>query len=112
MPGAASSSSSPASAKSTARANRAFPHLSSTDTPTLKDVARLVEDGKAKRVIVMAGAGISTAAGMCAHLSLARRAFAAAWDRRADRLVLAVRSPDFRSPGTGLYDNLQRYDLP
>ena len=32
----------------------------------------------------MSGAGISTAAGI----------------------------PDFRSPGTGLYDNLQKYDLP
>ncbi|KPV75456.1 uncharacterized protein RHOBADRAFT_36306 [Rhodotorula graminis WP1] len=85
MPGASSSAcSSPASAKNTARPNRAFPHLSPTDTPTLKDVARLIKDGKAKRVIVMAGAGISTAAGI----------------------------PDFRSPGTGLYDNLQRYDLP
>merc|ERR1712179_357202 len=34
--------------------------------------------------ITMAGAGISTSAGI----------------------------PDFRSPGTGLYDNLQKYDLP
>ena len=37
-----------------------------------------------KNIIVMTGAGISTAAGI----------------------------PDFRSPGTGLYDNLQKYDLP
>ena len=37
-----------------------------------------------KNIIVMTGAGISTAAGI----------------------------PDFRSPGTGLYDNLQQYDLP
>ena len=36
------------------------------------------------KIIVMTGAGISTAAGI----------------------------PDFRSPGTGLYDNLQKYDLP
>ncbi|GAA5909905.1 SIR2 family NAD-dependent protein deacylase [Sporobolomyces salmoneus] len=66
------------------RKNSAFPHLSSTDTPTLADVAKLLRDGTAKNVIVMAGAGISTGAGI----------------------------PDFRSPGTGLYDNLAKYDLP
>ena len=37
-----------------------------------------------QNVVVMAGAGISVSAGI----------------------------PDFRSPGTGLYDNLQKYDLP
>ena len=37
-----------------------------------------------KNIIVMTGAGISTSAGI----------------------------PDFRSPGTGLYDNLAKYDLP
>jgi hypothetical protein len=36
------------------------------------------------KILVMTGAGISTAAGI----------------------------PDFRSPGTGLYDNLQKYNLP
>lgn len=39
---------------------------------------------EAKNVVVMAGAGISTSCGI----------------------------PDFRTPGTGLYDNLQKYDLP
>jgi hypothetical protein len=38
----------------------------------------------AKKIIVMTGAGISTAAGI----------------------------PDFRSKGTGLYDNLQKFKLP
>ena len=37
-----------------------------------------------RNIIVLAGAGASTAAGI----------------------------PDFRSPGTGLYDNLQKYNLP
>jgi hypothetical protein len=38
----------------------------------------------AKKIVFMCGAGISTAAGI----------------------------PDFRSPKTGLYDNLQKYNLP
>ena len=46
-------------------------------------VAALIEKPDAK-VVVMAGAGISVSAGI----------------------------PDFRTPGTGLYDNLQKYDLP
>ena len=47
-------------------------------------VAEYITSGKAKNVIVMVGAGISVSAGI----------------------------PDFRTPGTGLYDNLQKYDLP
>jgi len=50
----------------------------------LEKVAKAIEDGKAKNIIVLCGAGVSTGAGI----------------------------PDFRSPGTGLYDNLQKYDLP
>lgn len=50
----------------------------------LDGVIEYIKQGKAKNVIVMAGAGISTSAGI----------------------------PDFRSPGTGLYDNLQKYNLP
>ncbi|XP_071394876.1 NAD-dependent protein deacetylase sirtuin-3, mitochondrial [Centroberyx affinis] len=51
---------------------------------TLEDVAKNIQEWKYKRVVVMAGAGISTPSGI----------------------------PDFRSPGSGLYDNLQQYDLP
>ena len=40
--------------------------------------------GKAKRILCMCGAGISVSAGI----------------------------PDFRTPGTGLYSNLQKFDLP
>ncbi|XP_029903811.1 NAD-dependent protein deacetylase sirtuin-3, mitochondrial [Myripristis murdjan] len=51
---------------------------------TLEDIAKNIQERKYKRVVVMAGAGISTPSGI----------------------------PDFRSPGSGLYDNLQQYDLP
>ncbi|VDM34341.1 unnamed protein product [Hydatigera taeniaeformis] len=50
----------------------------------LEIVAHLISEGKAHDIIVMAGAGISTASGI----------------------------PDFRSPKTGLYANLKKYKLP
>ncbi|VDD90422.1 unnamed protein product, partial [Enterobius vermicularis] len=50
----------------------------------IEGVAELIRENKANRVIVMCGAGISTSAGI----------------------------PDFRSPGSGLYDNLAEYNLP
>mmetsp|Transcript_29076 Transcript_29076/g.64217 ORF Transcript_29076/g.64217 Transcript_29076/m.64217 type:complete len:389 (-) Transcript_29076:773-1939(-) len=50
----------------------------------LKGVAELIKSGKAKRIICMCGAGISVSAGI----------------------------PDFRTPGTGLYSQLQKYELP
>lgn len=50
----------------------------------LEGLARYIEEKKPRHVICMVGAGLSTAAGI----------------------------PDFRSPGTGLYDNLQKYNLP
>ncbi|XP_059926923.1 NAD-dependent protein deacetylase sirtuin-3, mitochondrial isoform X1 [Gadus macrocephalus] len=51
---------------------------------TLEDIARRIQEKSFNRIVVMAGAGISTPSGI----------------------------PDFRSQGSGLYDNLQRYDLP
>uniref|UniRef100_A0A671WWX0 Sirtuin 3 n=1 Tax=Sparus aurata TaxID=8175 RepID=A0A671WWX0_SPAAU len=58
--------------------------LSYEEQQTLEDVAKNIRERQFKRVVVMAGAGISTPSGI----------------------------PDFRSPGSGLYDNLQQYDLP
>ncbi|PIA16979.1 NAD-dependent deacetylase sirtuin-2, partial [Coemansia reversa NRRL 1564] len=51
---------------------------------TLDSIADMIKAGFVKKIIVMAGAGISTSAGI----------------------------PDFRSPGTGLYANLREYKLP
>ncbi|XP_059788471.1 NAD-dependent protein deacetylase sirtuin-3, mitochondrial isoform X2 [Balaenoptera ricei] len=50
----------------------------------LQDVAELIKTGACQRVVVMVGAGISTASGV----------------------------PDFRSPGTGYYSSLQQYKIP
>ncbi|BFZ04260.1 hypothetical protein BsWGS_07299 [Bradybaena similaris] len=50
----------------------------------LADVATMLKNGQAKNVVIVAGAGISTPSGI----------------------------PDFRTPGSGLYDNLQQYNIP
>ncbi|KAE8613769.1 hypothetical protein XENTR_v10007865 [Xenopus tropicalis] len=50
----------------------------------LEDILDLITKNCCTNIIVMAGAGISTASGI----------------------------PDFRTPGSGLYDNLQKYDIP
>jgi hypothetical protein len=50
----------------------------------MESVAELLRTGAVRRVVVLTGAGVSVAAGI----------------------------PDFRTPGTGLYDNLQKYNLP
>jgi hypothetical protein len=49
---------------------------------SLRRIASLIDD--AKNILILSGAGVSVAAGI----------------------------PDFRTPGTGLYDNLQKYNLP
>ena len=50
----------------------------------IEKVAAALRSGQCRRVVVLTGAGISVSAGI----------------------------PDFRTPGTGLYDNLQKYNLP
>ncbi|KAF5897525.1 NAD-dependent protein deacetylase sirtuin-3-like [Clarias magur] len=50
----------------------------------LETVGRMMKLGRLRNVVVVAGAGISTASGI----------------------------PDFRTPGTGLYANLEKYNVP
>eukprot|EP00124_Ichthyophonus_hoferi_P005095 Ihof_evm2s665 gene=Ihof_evmTU2s665 len=57
------------------------PRLSSL---SLEGIAAYIASGACKNIVMVTGAGISTAAGI----------------------------PDFRSPGTGLYHNLQKYNVP
>ncbi|XP_043938289.1 NAD-dependent protein deacetylase sirtuin-2 isoform X2 [Protopterus annectens] len=54
------------------------------DELTLEGIAQYMLSDKCKNIVCMVGAGISTSAGI----------------------------PDFRSPGSGLYHNLQKYNLP
>ena len=63
---------------------RAVLEMEEGEVPSVAHVAKLIRERKFKNVVVLCGAGISVSAGI----------------------------PDFRTPGTGLYDNLQKYDLP
>ncbi|XP_076841212.1 NAD-dependent protein deacetylase sirtuin-3 isoform X2 [Brachyhypopomus gauderio] len=62
------------------------PHgpVRSSPRGALHTIGRLMKLGRLQNVVVLAGAGISTASGI----------------------------PDFRTPGTGLYSNLAKYNLP
>lgn len=66
------------------------PQIDANDPPhtlpsrSIEGIANFIKDGKAKNIVVLTGAGISTSAGI----------------------------PDFRSPETGIYANLAALDLP
>ena len=55
-----------------------------TAPESIKSIAELLSSNKYKNIIILTGAGVSCNAGI----------------------------PDFRTPGTGLYDNLSKYNLP
>lgn len=72
---------------------------------SLEAVAEHIKSGKARRIVVMTGAGISTAAGSKSSPSLSMF-------NAGDLTCLMIKVPDFRSPKTGLYSNLARLNLP
>ncbi|CAK9078917.1 unnamed protein product [Durusdinium trenchii] len=59
-----------------------------------KGIAQYMTERPCQNVVVLCGAGMSTSAGHLAEDGSGRR-----------------RIPDFRTPGSGLYDNLQRFNL-
>ncbi|KAL7433503.1 hypothetical protein ACHAXH_002814 [Discostella pseudostelligera] len=71
------------STQSRQRGGRTFSSATS-DRITLDKIAESLREGVYEKILVVVGAGISCSAGI----------------------------PDFRTPGSGLYDNLHKYDLP
>jgi hypothetical protein len=68
----------------TAREKRTDVFGEANTPPTFEHLAERMKAGAYKKIVVLTGAGVSVAAGI----------------------------PDFRTPGTGLYDNLEKYNLP
>ncbi|XP_016310815.1 NAD-dependent protein deacetylase sirtuin-3-like [Sinocyclocheilus anshuiensis] len=72
------------SSSPSAKAVLSSPSGSSVPRGALDTIGLLMKLGRVRNIVVVAGAGISTASGI----------------------------PDFRTPGTGLYANLAKYDIP
>jgi NAD-dependent SIR2 family protein deacetylase len=68
----------------TSQEQRQQQQISPLSSCDLAGIAQYILSGRTRNIVVMAGAGISVSAGI----------------------------PDFRSPGTGLYSQLQRFQLP
>ena len=64
--------------------NKSGPTQEASAPEEIRSIAALLSSNKYKNIVVLTGAGVSCNAGI----------------------------PDFRTPGTGLYDNLQKYNLP
>lgn len=75
-------------------------------------MARLVKMGRCKNVVVVAGAGISTASGI-PDFRLASGCFSSSVGAFVSLTHhVAAISAFLRTPGTGLYANLEQYNLP
>ena len=72
------------------------------DTFDLEGVASKILSGSVKNIVVMAGAGWHMSCSFSMHLI----------DFWSLGISVSAGIPDFRSPGTGLYDNLAKYNLP
>lgn len=75
------------------------------DTVDFAGVMKHWSEGRFKKIITMVGAGISTCK-LVDHFYVSRETL------NPFPPLSAAGIPDFRSPKTGLYHNLQKYDLP
>ena len=89
------------------------------DEVNLDGIVKYIQSGKCKKIVTMAGAGISTCENRFNYIWKYNSHTIMIWIMIFSMISitnfpvhLAAGIPDFRSPGTGLYDNLQKYNLP